>query len=292
MSKKALPRHRAPEAMRAKLIGLAALVSTAWVFSGVVLSEGSLRVPRRPSDAQEEIASFDGVKLRGVFKTAPGASACVLVLHGIGDSSRGALGFAPMFLDAGYSVFAPDSRAHGASDGELVTFGIHEAKDILRWAAWLRERGCGRVYGLGESLGGAALIQAAAQEPAFAAIVAECPYSDLRSIAEYRVTQTAGAWLAVPVKAAVASAMLYTRARYGVDLNAASPVESARGLQTPLLLIHGLADHNTPPSHSQAIAAANPRIATWFVPGATHTAAAFKEPAEFRRRVLSWFGSH
>ena len=33
---------------------------------------------------------------------------CVLLPHGIADSRVSALGFAPMFLQAGYTVLAPD----------------------------------------------------------------------------------------------------------------------------------------------------------------------------------------
>ena len=45
------------------------------------------------------------------------------------------------------------------------------------------------MYGLGESLGASILIQATAREPVFRAIVAECPFADLRAIAEFRVPQ-------------------------------------------------------------------------------------------------------
>jgi alpha-beta hydrolase superfamily lysophospholipase len=47
---------------------------------------------------------------------------CVPVLHGIADSRAGSIGFAPMFLNEGYAVLLPDSRAHGASGGQLVTY--------------------------------------------------------------------------------------------------------------------------------------------------------------------------
>ena len=96
------------------------------------------------------IRAKDGAVLDGWFvKPDKGTGArCVAVLHGIADSKSGAAGFAPMFLERGYSVLLPDSRAHGASGGEFVTYGLLEKYDVLEWTRWLRKEGCREVYGL------------------------------------------------------------------------------------------------------------------------------------------------
>jgi fermentation-respiration switch protein FrsA (DUF1100 family) len=63
--------------------------------------------------------------------------------------------------------------------------------------------------------------------------------------------------------------------------------------KTPILLIHGLADTNIPPYHSDLIQAANPAmVVLWKVPGARHTASHAAAPEEFERRGLEWFGEH
>jgi hypothetical protein len=82
-----------------------------------------------------------------------------------------------MFLSQGYAALPPDSRAHGISGGELVTYGLLEKFDVIAWALWMKQAACRKVYGLGDSLGASILMQAAAVQPAFAAIVAECPYA-------------------------------------------------------------------------------------------------------------------
>ncbi|HZU29460.1 MAG TPA: prolyl oligopeptidase family serine peptidase [Bryobacteraceae bacterium] len=158
-------------------------------------------------------------------------------------------------------------------------------------AAWMRSAGCAKVYGLGESLGASILIQAAGLQPAFAAIVAECAYADLREIAEYRVRQMVHV---PPVLAAVVveSSLAYANWIYGLDLRRVSPVESIAHASTPILLIHGLADFRTPPWNSQRLEAANPRDVLWLVPNALHTGASTAQPEEFRRRVLAWFADH
>jgi hypothetical protein len=91
--------------------------------AGAFLCEGSLRVVRR-TDARvavnAEVIAGDGAMLKATFVPAVSAADCVVVLHGIADSRASALGFAPLFLDSGYSVLVPDSRAHGLSGGEIV----------------------------------------------------------------------------------------------------------------------------------------------------------------------------
>jgi hypothetical protein len=218
-----------------------------------------------------------------------------MVLHGIGDSRQGSAGYAPLFLGEGYSVLLPDSRAHGSSGGELVTYGLLEKYDVLSWMQWLRQQDCKAIYALGESLGGSILIQAAALGTAFRAIVAESPFADLPAIAEFRVRQIfhlQPLLQSVIPSLLVPNSMTYARFRYGIDLRQVLPIESISRTSTPILLIHGLGDSRTPHWHSQALARANANCALWLVPDAEHTGAYYATPAEFRRRVLGWFAGH
>jgi len=191
----------------------------------------------------------------------------------------------------GYAVLLPDSRAHGRSGGSFVTYGLLEKYDVLEWAHWLKRQGCGAIYGLGESLGASILIEASAREPVFRAIVAECPFADLRAIAEFRLRQVAS--LPEPVSHLfVSGGMLYARLRYDLNLAQVAPMSAVSHTTSPVLLIHGTNDSQTPYWHSQQLARANPNAVLWLVRGARHVAASSTEPEEFRVRVLSWFASH
>ena len=242
------------------------------------------------------IRSADGVRLDSWFVRPPVRNGnCVIVLHGIGDSRRGSAGYAPLFLDEGYSVLLPDSRGHGSSEGDLVTYGLLEKSDVLSWAHWLRQQDCKALYSLGESLGGSVLIQAAALGPDFRAIVAESSFADLTAIAEFRVRQIfhlPPLLESVIPPPLVRNTMTYAKFRYGIDLRQVLPIESIRHTATPILLIHGLRDSRTPYWHSQALARANVQSLLWSVPYAEHTGAYSTAPVEFRRRVLGWFDSH
>jgi fermentation-respiration switch protein FrsA (DUF1100 family) len=218
-----------------------------------------------------------------------------MVLHGIGDSRQGSSGYAPLFLDEGYSVLLPDSRAHGSSGGDLVTYGLLEKSDVLSWAHWLRQHDCTALFALGESLGGSVLIQASALGPDFRAIVAESPFADLPAIAEFRVRQIfhfPPLLQSVIPSLLVRNSMIYAKFRYGIDLRQVQPIESISRTATPILLIHGLRDSRTPSWHSQALARADAQSVLWLVPHAEHTGVYSTTPTEFRRRVLGWFAEH
>jgi pimeloyl-ACP methyl ester carboxylesterase len=82
----------------------------------------------------------------------------VILLHGLGDNRLGMTGYAELLLNHGYNVLLPDARSHGASGGELATYGLLERDDIRRWFEWLitnQHPHC--IFGLGESMGAAQL---------------------------------------------------------------------------------------------------------------------------------------
>ena len=269
--------------------------------TGAIFCNFTLHVPRKkgaePTGAvPAKVLASDNVTLQAWWFPFPGGSRnCVLVLHGIGDARSSSSGFASMFLHHGYSVLAPDSRAHGDSGGEVVTYGLIERYDVISWAHWLQGRGCSRIYGLGESLGASILLQAISVEPIFRAIVAECPYARLRQMAEYRVGQKVpiprflsrplSMWI---VEAGFDYALLFDK----LNFRNVSPETSLRESVTPVLLIHGLVDDRTPWQQSMQLARARPlHTQLWLVPGASHTNASTVAPREFESRVFSWFST-
>lgn len=297
---------------RFQFICIAAVV-VALLFAAagpVLIAEGSLHIANRPhADAQAAayyarrwdaqwrdatITAPDGVRLAAwYFMPAEFNGGAVLLLHGIADTRLGVTAPAELLTRAGYAVLLPDSRGHGASGGDLVTYGLAEARDAAQWAHWLAiQSGVERTYALGESLGAAVAIQSLVFDPGFRAIVAECPFARFDEIAVYRVAQRVFG-LHVFARPLVSLASLYAEERYGVNLMRISPLEALRGSHTPVLLIHGTADRNIPPSQSRELAAANRRYTElWLVPGAVHTGALAAEPGEYRSRVRDWFASH
>jgi hypothetical protein len=289
---------------------LAAIVVLGIAIDAVFLAEfavhGWARRQPDPAEADEvaqaasatwqsmQIAAADGAPLSAWLFTprSPNGSA-VILLHGVNDTRRGVRYHAIYLLQAGFTVLAPDSRGHGASGGDVLTYGIREASDIHAWAdALFRTGHIERLYGLGESMGAAILLESLPREPRFRAVVAECPFATFEQIAYYRLEHVShlGRWASWPV---AQTSFLYVRLRYGVDLQQASPAAAIRSTQVPILLIHGARDVNIPPSHSGTLHALNPQATRlWLVPGAAHVRASIECHDEFVRRVVEWFRSH
>ncbi|MBI3663330.1 MAG: alpha/beta fold hydrolase [Acidobacteria bacterium] len=300
-----------------RAIAVAALLFVyASFLAGPFLAEISLHPPRRLVDraaqqtahhtaqaysatlSEVTLRAKDGVLLRAWFfrPDKPNGNS-VLLLHGVADSRAGMLAYARLFLRKGYSVLAPDARAHGDSDGDIATYGLREAGDIQQWATSLVETeptNC--VYALAESMGAGQLLQSLAAEPRFCAVVAESPFATFREVAYDRVGRPfgAGPWLGrTLLRIPIESALLYARLRYGIDLTRANPTEAIRNTRMPILLIHGKDDSNIPPRHSERLHASNPSATSlWLVTGAQHTGALGTAPAEFEQRVTAWFAKY
>lgn len=288
------------------------------VLCGVValfVAETTLHPARRPLPASAEdsvrktvaglqadledaqITAADGAALRGWFirPSHPNGDA-VILLHGLGDNRLGMTGYAELFLRQGYGILMPDARAHGISGGRIATYGLLERDDVRRWFLWLHTKlapGC--IYGFGESMGAAQLLQSLDADTTFCAVVAESSFSNFREIAYDRMGQQfhAGPWVGRTVlRPVVEMALLYVRWKYRLDLTRVSPENAVARAHVPVLLIHGEKDGNIPVRHSRRIARRNATVVFWDVPGADHCGAISASPGQFTARVWNWFAGH
>lgn len=298
--------RRSIRLLLAVVIGLA----VGGLLAILIVADGALHVPERIQPRLEAAASVagetgaawrdvqvtaaDGVVLDGWLFTPPTPNdALVLLLHGVADTRMGMLGHAAFLLRSGFAVLLPDSRSHGASGGNLITYGVKEADDVRRWTDWaFREQRMRRLYGAGASMGASILLESLPKEPRFRAVVAECPFATFEEVSYARLRQISGLPRA-PLWPVVKLGFLYTRLRYRVDLRQASPANALRSTNIPVLLIHGTADENIPFRHSQELHDANPAATKlWAVEGAGHVEALSRNPDAYRRAVVDWFDFH
>ena len=294
------------------LIFLLALYLAICVVGGIYLADGTLHPGRRPL-AEEDVANFreslrqsgsvmtdvsittrDGVVLKGwMVRPAHANGDAALVLHGLADNRLGMEGPARLLLGHGYLVLLPDARGHGESGGDLVTYGLLESSDIHQWVDYLEhaiQPHC--VYGLGESMGAAQLLESLEVEKRFCAVAAESSFSTFREIAYDRMGQPfgAGPWVGrIALRPLLEIAFLRVRWKYGLDMRAISPEAAVAQSRTPVLLIHGQVDGNIPVRHARAIHQHHPQSVLWEVPGADHCGALGTAPEEFEKRIVGWF---
>ncbi|HYZ85919.1 MAG TPA: alpha/beta fold hydrolase [Bryobacteraceae bacterium] len=244
-----------------------------------------------------EVKATDGLSLRGWYaRPSNFIGSSVVLLHGVSATRSQMLTYAPMFLRKGYAVLMPDFRGHGASGGDVITYGVRESRDVPRWADWLLSAGgAQKLYGLGLSLGGSVLIQSLDVEKRFRAIAAEGAYSSFWEVGRDRVLPPSlpKALASVVFFPIGVGAFTYANIRYGFDLDQAAPYRSLQHAHTPTLLIHGDHDFETPLDHSERLAHVNPESTVlWVVPDAKHVGAFTTARAEFERRVTQWFEEH
>ena len=242
-----------------------------------------------------DVRAPDGVTLRGwKVRAAKPNGAWVLVFHGVADNRYGTEEHARMLLQRDYGVVMMDSRAHGASGGEMASYGWLERKDVSAAIDELisTERP-EHIFALGNSMGAGIALQAAGSDARIEAVAAEAPFANLQEAAyDYAGLQrwpllgktffAPGAWV-----------LIYRGERLaGFPASEVSPEKAVKARAFPLLLICDGADVVLPCRHSEAIlrAAAGPKE-LWRVPGALHTGAMGTAPGEYRRRVISFFDS-
>lgn len=278
------------------------LLGVAMAAFGAASLVGMMHLPKwtAADEAGSRVVSIqvqDGATMRAAWTVpANGSGRCVLVLHGVGGARSSSQRYTAPLVASGYATLAPDSRAHGESGGDLVTYGLLERYDAAAWARWMRAQGCRRVFGHGESLGASVLLMANALDggPLFEAIVADCPFADLIDTAEYRAQQlfpVPNAVAGAIAKLAVGAGGAYSKWMYDLDFAQASAEKAIAARATPVLLIHGAADNRTPPEQSQRLAAANPQVTElWLVEGARHVGSFRAARDQYLRRMSAWFG--
>ena len=247
--------------------------------------------------AYEEVdfrARGEPIALSGWFIPAPagaGPPRAVIVVHGK-DGCRSCgfdgttLRLAGELQRRGLSVLLFDLRGHGRSGDGRFTFGLRERRDIHGAVDWLLARGFapGRIGLLGESMGAASSIGAAAEEPAIGALVADSAYATLMPVLEQEFPKVSG----LP-PALLPGAMLMGRLVVGEDLAASRPVdEIGRIAPRPLLIVHAAGDDVIAASHAAELGAAA-GVEPWIVDGDSHTDTFTAAPEAYAERVGAFF---
>lgn len=221
--------------------------------------------------ATVQFEAADGVDLSGWWVPAPQGpgDSTVLVVPGLGSGKADLLPVVGFFVGRGQNVFIFDPRAHGDSGGQLTSFGDRERLDVtaaVRWVRTNRPAASRQIYGLGVSMGGAAVLAAAAApDRPFDAVAVVDTYDDLSALAEVLVERQFRS--APPVRwVARAIALPLASAHAGRPLTRFRPADYTDHLwPTPLLVAHSQDDQLIPFAAGQRLyhAAEEPKRALW-----------------------------
>jgi hypothetical protein len=232
-----------------------------------------------------------GYPLTGTFIPNPQTTDKTLIfLHGFSESRLAGLSYVNIYLNAGYNLLLVDSRAHGDSGDESVTWGVYEKHDIDQWVDWLRHRYPAGIIGMhGISMGAAtALLHAGLNESnkRVAFYIADSAYSDLESLLADQMNQRLQlpGNIPPPVLLPYVNAVAFLRSRF--TFSDAAPLRVVQQVTTPVLYIHGEADRLVPANMSQQLfSATKGQRQLQLFPRADHVSSIFTDRSRYRTIV-------
>jgi dienelactone hydrolase len=243
-------------------------------------------VPADGVGAAHEDVSFrtsDGLVLRGWYVPSKNGAAVISF-----PGRKGTQKPARMLARHGYGVLLFDRRGEGESEGDPNAWGWAGYQDVDAAVRFLERRPdveAGRIGGIGLSVGGEMMLEAAGRSHGLNAVVSEG--AGERSLRELLDMTTGDKWLQLPSFATLNA---------GVALFAGvAPPPSLKDLvprisPTPVFFIYG--EHGQPGERNlnpTYYAAASAPKQIWEVPGSGHVGGITAQPNEYERRVVGFF---
>ena len=230
----------------------------------------------------------DGVRLHSRHWDPGLRDVGCVVAHGFTGSSRSedVVAISRALAGHGVGVLAIDFRGHGRSAGRS-TVGAAEIHDVAAAVAWLRAHGYRHVGVLGWSMGGSAVLRYAGLGGDADAVVSisspgkwyERGTRPMRVVHWLCETRTGHAVLRLTRRTRMAAK--------GWDPVPEAPHEVAgRIAPTPLLVVHGDADHYFPLPHAELLRDAAPDASVWIESGMRHAESATS--LELIERIVEW----
>lgn len=188
-----------------------------------------------------EISMEDGYRIHGSLSIQD-PKKFVIFAHGYTWTKEGQIKYAQIYGKLGYSLLLYDERSHGKNIHEDVTMGYKEAYDLHQIIQWVY-----RTYGqdielgiMGESMGGATVLQVLQYHDKLKFVHADCPYSSLRELCSYKLKQMhLPQFLLRPID-------YFLKKKHGYHLDDVKPEEYAKDSLVPLLLTTGHQDAFVP----------------------------------------------
>jgi dienelactone hydrolase len=240
--------------------------------------------PDRLGVAHEDVSfkTADGLRLRGWYVPSKNGAA-VIAFPGRAGTQKPAR----LLARHGYGVLLFDRRGEGESDGDPNAWGWSSYRDVDAAVRFLQRRPDvteNRIGGVGLSVGGEMMLEAAARSHGLRAVVSEG--AGERSINELLDFTGTAKWEQVPSYAALTAGIaLFSDQLPPPSLKQLIP----RIAPTPVFLIYGEhgqdGERNLNPTYYES---ARPPKQIWQVPGSGHVGGIDAHPAEYERRVVAF----
>jgi fermentation-respiration switch protein FrsA (DUF1100 family) len=229
-----------------------------------------------------DLQTSDGLELGAWY--VPSRNGAAVISY---PTRSGKLSQARMLVRHGYGVLLVDARGYDGSQGDPNLFGWDDTPDINAAVAWLQHqpdvRG-GRIGGIGFSVGGEMMLQAAAGNTRLKAVVSDG--AGFRSVREEVLYGPRGWFTSLPEQVVQSAALTV--------LSGTPPPPSLKDLvprlaPRPVFFVyagHGVGGEEYNPAYYRA---AHAPKALWEIPEAHHTRGYEARPHQYEQRVVGFF---
>jgi uncharacterized protein len=226
----------------------------------------------------------DNLRLSGLFIVNPDAQYTMLLCHGYRSAKEAMYKAVTLCPKANILLF--DFRSHGESQGDMISIGHYEQKDIAAAVQFLRHNEQTKqlpLIGFGFSMGAASLIGAAARGVVFDGLILDSSFARLDAQLA-RVFQRKTGLPTFPFMP-VAQWMFEYIAHYRVDQ--VSPADMIAHISCPLLIVHSHDDDFTPVynAHELYEKATVPHKELWLVSHSQHGKIVKEHGTQYGKRI-------
>jgi uncharacterized protein len=277
---------------RRLLFGAAGVVAAYAVLLPIGLAYITTHVGRAvvpPNDlrvAYENVSftTSDGLKLVGWYVPSKNGAAVIAFPGRKGPQAK-----ARMLARHGYGVLLFDRRGEGKSDGDPNSWGWGGTKDIKAAVAFLQRRPDverGEIGGIGLSVGGEMMLDAASDTPSLAAVVSEGAGARMfTEEMDQDLAPAEKATMAMPAWLKQASIAVFSNQTPPTNLKELVPKIAPRAM---LLIAAPNAPTGEDLNRGYYRAAGEPKT-LWEIPESGHMGGQEARPAEYERRVIGFF---
>ncbi len=234
------------------------------------------------------ITSGDSLKLVGHF-ISKSSNKTAIIVHGFGQNYTEMQQFCKLFLDMDFNVLVVENRAHGASEGDCVGFGLRDSKDLLKWIEFVNQKlPNGKIVLFGLSMGATAVCMASGQN---------LPKNVVAAISDSAFANGDQQIRSVLKKYSIFGSLIrvhlysFLKRIHGFDIKEVDAAKAVRSSEIPLLFIHSKTDEFVPVENVYQLSGSAKHCETFIVDEAEHGRVFAVAGSLYRKKISDFLRS-
>ena len=242
---------------------------------------------------KKTLTTSDGIKISSWYMPVKNPKAVVILVHGYKEANADKIRMLPhaqYLKKAGYSTLLIDLRSFGESEGNKITLGIQEWKDVeaaYDYVKTLAENKDKKIGFYGKSMGGVTSIIAKGITGKGDFIISLTPYASFKNLFSFQLTQKG--YFAPFFLPFLRLAGLF---EFGLNFEKYAPINLIKKINVPIFIAGAKYDEMVPKFDAKYLFDnANNQKEFW--QAATNHDEIFRDnPTEFQKKILSFLSKY